>query len=105
MKGTLKSIRDVDLHNIPVFMRLDFNVPLSEPAEGEERTIEDTTRIDEALPTIQYALAKGARLILASHLGRPKGKPTPEYSLEPIAKYLAKVLDRDVTLTEDCVGE
>lgn len=100
----IKSIRDLKLHGKSVFMRLDFNVPLSEPVDGR-RTIEDDTRIQEAMPTIRFALEKGAKLVLASHLGRPDGKKDPRFSLEPVASHLAQLLEIDVTLADDCVGE
>lgn len=86
-------------------MRVDFNVPLSEPDASGVRKIEDDTRIKEALPTIRFALENGARLILASHLGRPDGKKKSEFSLEPVASHLAALLGRDVTLMDDCIGE
>jgi phosphoglycerate kinase len=101
------SIRDLDLTNQRVFMRVDFNVPLSE--DGEHVT--DDTRIRETLPTIEYALSKGAKLILASHLGRPKGKANPKMSLKPAAERLRILLDQqlsracNVAFSPDCVGE
>jgi len=67
--------------------------------------LRDDNRIVESLPTIKYALEKGARLVLASHLGRPDGKPNPEYSMEPVASRLAVLLGIEVTLADDCVGE
>jgi phosphoglycerate kinase len=100
----IHSIRTIPITNKIVFMRLDFNVPLSTDAAGE-RQIDDDTRIQEALPTIKFAIEKGARLVLASHLGRPDGKRIAEFSLEPVAKHLAHLLNQDVTLAEDCVGE
>ena len=93
------SIRDLDLKNQRVFIRVDFNVPLS--AEG---VVEDDTRIRETLPTLRLALKRGARLVLASHLGRPKGKPNPKYSLKPVAAHLGKLLGKDVAFASDCVG-
>ncbi|MGZ3688001.1 MAG: phosphoglycerate kinase [Bdellovibrionota bacterium] len=101
-----KTIRDLDIANKVVFMRLDFNVPLSAPdPQTGERTVEDDSRIQEALPTIQFAIEKGAKLVLASHLGRPDGKRKPEYSMEPVAHRLATLLDQEVTLADDCVGD
>ena len=102
------SIRDVQLHNKHVFIRVDFNVPLSE--DGKEIT--DDTRIVATLPTIEYALRNKAKVILASHLGRPKGKPTPKYSLRPVVDRLRELLDEkehdysiNVAFSPDCVGE
>ena len=86
----------------PVFVRVDFNVPLEPSPEGPR--ISDDTRIQETLPTLQLLLEKGASLILASHLGRPKGKPEEKYSLRPIAAYLAKKLHHPVHFASDCVG-
>lgn len=94
------SIRDLDLKGKTVFMRVDFNVPL---APGGKEITSDK-RIRAALPTIKYALEQGAALILASHLGRPKGKRNPEMSLEPVAVKLAELLGREVIMAPDCVG-
>jgi phosphoglycerate kinase len=93
------SIRDLELDGKRVFIRVDFNVPLNEAGE-----ITDDTRIRQTLPTIQYALERGARLILASHQGRPKGKPNPKMSLAPAAKRLAELLGKPVGFAKDCVG-
>ncbi|OEH86822.1 triose-phosphate isomerase [Desulfuribacillus stibiiarsenatis] len=93
------SIKDIDLQGKLVFCRVDFNVPIN--AEGK---ITDDTRIVKALPTIQYMIAKGAKVVLASHLGRPKGQKNPEYSLKPVAKRLMKLLHTDVKMAEDCIG-
>jgi phosphoglycerate kinase len=93
------SIRDLDLRGKRVFMRVDFNVPLNDAGE-----ITDDTRIRASLPTIQYAVERGARLILASHLGRPKGKPNPKYTLRPAATRLAELLGKPVAFGVDCVG-
>jgi len=93
------SIRDLDLAGTRVFIRVDFNVPI------KEGRIKDDTRIRASLPTITYALKHGATVILASHLGRPKGGPSPEFSLKPVADHLATLLTRDVTFAQDCVGE
>ncbi|MBI2686732.1 MAG: phosphoglycerate kinase [Acidobacteria bacterium] len=94
------SIRDLDLKGKTVFMRVDFNVPL---APGGQEITSDK-RIRAALPTIQYALEQGCGLILASHLGRPKGKRNPEMSLQPVAVKLAELLGKPVTMAPDCVG-
>jgi phosphoglycerate kinase len=101
----IKSIRDMEITGKRVFMRLDFNVPLSAPDSSGERRVEDDNRIQEALPTIKYAMEKGAKLILASHLGRPDGKRNPEFSMEPVARRLAVLLGQEVTLADDCIGE
>jgi phosphoglycerate kinase len=93
------SITDLDLVHKRVFIRVDFNVPLKKGVIG------DDTRVRAALPTIQYALVHGATVVLASHLGRPKGKPNPEMSLRPIADRLAELLNRPVVFAEDCVGD
>jgi phosphoglycerate kinase len=101
------SIRDLDLQHKHVFIRVDFNVPLSEV--GDE--IADDTRIQETLPTIEYALKHKAKVILASHLGRPKGKVDHKYSLRPVVDRLRSLLDHDigdsfnVAFSPDCVGE
>ncbi len=102
------SIRDIDLKNKRVFIRVDFNVPLTE--DGQEIT--DDTRIVATLPTIEYALKHHAKVILASHLGRPKGKPNPKYSLRPVVDRLRELLDKkennyniNVAFAPDCVGE
>jgi phosphoglycerate kinase len=92
------SIRDLELKGKRVFVRVDFNVPL---ANG---VIEDDTRIQASLPTITYALERGATVILASHFGRPKGKPNPQMSLRPIADRLADLLNRPVAFATDCIG-
>jgi phosphoglycerate kinase len=93
------SIRDLDLSGKRVFIRVDFNVPLKGGVIG------DDTRIRASLPTIQYALEHGAAVVLASHLGRPKGKPNPEYSLRPIVGRLSELVGRPVVFAEDCIGE
>ncbi|HEY5021683.1 MAG TPA: phosphoglycerate kinase, partial [Gemmatimonadaceae bacterium] len=93
------SIRDLDLKGQRVFIRVDFNVPL------KNGTIGDDTRIQASLPTIRYALEQGATVVLASHLGRPKGKVNPEMSLKPVADRLAALLGKPVTFATDCIGE
>jgi phosphoglycerate kinase len=92
------SIRDVELRGKRVFLRADFNVPI----EGGE--VVEAWRIEATLPTIRYALERGARVILASHLGRPKGKRDPKYSLHPVARKLSELLGQQVPLAPDCVG-
>jgi phosphoglycerate kinase len=101
----IKSIREFELMGRRVFMRLDFNCPLSEPDSSGHRRVEDDNRIVESLPTIKYAIEKGAKIILASHLGRPDGKRKPEFSMEPVAHRLAELLGVEVTLADDCVGD
>src|ERR1700720_234778 len=98
------SIRDLPLSNHRVLMRVDFNVPL------EDGRVIDDTRIRETLPTVEYALRRGARLVLVSHLGRPKGKPNPQLSLKPVAERLRMLLDKELNPDEnvgfcpECVG-
>src|SRR5206468_591102 len=92
------SITDLELAKKRVFIRVDFNVPIKDGRLGDE------TRIRASLPTIRYALDHGATVVLASHLGRPKGKPNPHMSLRPVADRLAAVLNRPVTFVDDCVG-
>ncbi|HEV3220952.1 MAG TPA: phosphoglycerate kinase [Candidatus Acidoferrales bacterium] len=95
------SIRDLDLSGKRVFIRVDFNVPLS---DSSPREVSDDTRIRETLPTLRLARERGARLVLASHLGRPKGKPDAKYSLKPVAAKLAELLGAPVEFSADCVG-
>ena len=96
------SIRDLDLSGKRVFIRVDFNVPLDKTEAGMKITSDK--RIKASLPTIQYALDHGAGLILASHLGRPKGKPNAEMSLAPVARRLEEMLGRPVKIAPDCIG-
>jgi phosphoglycerate kinase len=100
----IHSIRDLPIEQKRVFLRVDFNVPL-EGGGAEPIRISDDSRIREALPTIQHALGRGARLVCASHLGRPKKGRDPKLSLEPCALRLAELLGQDVALPEDCVGD
>jgi phosphoglycerate kinase len=96
----IKSISELDITGRRVFIRVDFNVPLAPSGQ-----VSDDTRIRESLPTIKLALERGARVILASHLGRPKGKPDKQYTLEPVAARLAELLGEDVALTDEPVGD
>src|SRR5690242_21169243 len=99
------SIRDLPLNDHRIFMRVDFNVPLDDNGR-----VTDDTRIKETLPTIEYALRHGARVLLVSHLCRPKGKPNPKMSLKPVAERLRMLLDKELAPEEnvgfcpDCVG-
>ena len=95
-----KTVKDIDLKGKRVFVRCDFNVPMD-----ENQNITDNTRIVAALPTIKYLLEQNCKIILASHLGRPKGEFKPEFSLKPVAKELSKLLDREVIMAKDVVGE
>ncbi len=93
------SIEDLNIKDKRVFIRADFNVPLD-----ENQNITDDRRIRSTLPTINYAIDEGAKVILASHLGRPKGKVDPRYSLRPVAKRLSRLLNKEVHFLDDCVG-
>ncbi|MDN5332033.1 MAG: hypothetical protein PWP45_1258 [Tepidanaerobacteraceae bacterium] len=95
-----KTVEDFDVTGKRVLVRVDFNVPMD-----EEGNITDDTRIRAALPTIQYLLKNEAKVILASHLGRPKGKKNPKYSLAPVARRLSELLGKDVVMAGDCIGE
>ena len=92
------SIRDINLSGQRVFIRVDFNVPI------KDGKVDDDSRIKASLPTIQYAIEQGARVILASHLGRPKGERVEKYSLRLVAEHLSQLLGRPVAFAEDCVG-
>jgi phosphoglycerate kinase len=93
-----KTIKDIDVQNKKVLVRVDFNVPL------KDGVVTDDTRIRAALPTIQYLLDKNAAVILCSHLGRPKDCVDPQYSMKPVAEYLAKLIPQKVNFAEDCIG-
>src|SRR5438105_1047205 len=92
------TVADINPKSQRVLMRADFNVPL------DGQTITDDRRITQALPTIKNILDRGGRLILMSHLGRPKGGPEPKYSLKPVADHLSKLLGKNVIFTSDCIG-
>src|SRR5438552_1995022 len=93
------SIRDLELKGKRVFIRVDFNVPI------KDGKVDDDTRIRASVPTIKFAIDNGARVILASHLGRPKGKRADKYSLRPVASHLSELLGRPVAFADDCVAE
>ena len=95
-----KTIKDIDLKNKKVLVRCDFNVPMD-----EEKNITDNTRIVAALPTIKYLLENNCAIILCSHLGRPKGEFKPEFSLKPVAKELSKLLNKEIIMANDVIGE
>lgn len=95
-----KTVEDLEVEGKKILLRCDFNVPLD-----KNGNISDTSRIDQSLETIEYLRAKNARIIICSHLGRPKGKVVNEFSLEPVAKYLSSVLGKEVKLAKDVVGE
>ena len=95
-----KTVKDIDLKNKKVLVRCDFNVPMD-----EEKNITDNTRIVAALPTIKYLIEQNCRIILCSHLGRPKGEVNNKYSLEPVAKELSKLLGQEVLMAKDVIGE
>ena len=95
-----KTVKDIDLKNKKVLVRCDFNVPMD-----ENKNITDNRRIVAALPTIKYLLEQNCKVVLCSHLGRPKGEFKPEYSLKPVAKELSKLLGQEVIMAEDVIGE
>lgn len=95
----MRTIRDIDLNGKRVLMRVDFNVPM----DDDGRIIDDT-KMTAAIPTLNYVLEHGARLVLMSHLGRPKAKPDPAFSLGPVAVRLRELLKRDVLMADDCIG-
>src|ERR1700692_4079415 len=92
------TIKDLDLRGKRVFLRVDFNVPL------KDGVVTDDTRIRETLPTLRLAIERGGRLVLASHLGRPKGTRNEKYSLKPAAKKLEELLEKRIAFSDDCVG-
>ena len=95
-----KTVKDIDLKGKKVFVRCDFNVPMD-----KEQNITDNTRIVAALPTIKYLLEQNCKIILASHLGRPKGEVKPEFSLKPVAKEISRLLNKEVIMANDVIGE
>ena len=97
------TIKDVDLSGKRVFVRVDYNVPMAESDEG--MTINDDTRIRATIPTLDQLVSQGAKIILAAHLGRPKGKKEPSMSLRPVAQKLSDLLGRPVALVDDCIGQ
>src|SRR5438477_429835 len=99
MAAAIRSIRDLSLEGRRVFMRVDFNVPI------ENGRVQDVSRIRATLPTLRYAAERGARMVLASHMGRPKGKVDPKYSLEPVGAMLAELLECEVLFADDCLSE
>jgi phosphoglycerate kinase len=98
-KRTMKTIRDLDITGKRVLIRVDFNVPMNEQGE-----ITDVLRIRTVLPTIRYAVEQGAKVILASHRGRPEGRRVEKFSLAPVAEYLSGILEKPVLMAQDCVG-
>ncbi len=99
-KRTIEDLKDNQLEGQKVLVRVDFNVPLNKELE-----ITDDTRIKAALPTIKYLISRHAKVILMSHLGRPKGKVVEKLRLDPIARRVSELLKQDVKKTNDCIGE
>src|ERR671937_3159884 len=97
----IRSIEQLDIGQKRLFVRVDFNAPL----DKKTGRVKDDARVQAALPTIRYAIGKKARVILASHLGRPEGKVVPEMSLEPAGARLSRLLGQDVIFADDCVGD
>src|SRR5438105_11653654 len=97
------TVRELDVRGKRVFVRVDYNVPMEE--KDGQMVINDVTRVTETLPTLELLIEKGARIILASHLGRPKGKREASMSLRPVAALLAELVHRPVAFVDDCIGE
>src|SRR6185503_18774783 len=97
------TVRDLDLRGKRVLMRVDYNVPMEE--KDGQMTINDLTRIRETLPTLEFLIQKGARILLAAHLGRPKGQREASMSLRPVAAALANLIHRPVAFVDECAGE
>src|SRR5712671_5340926 len=97
------TVKDVNVRGKRVLVRVDYNVPMEE--KGAEMVINDATRIKETVPTLDYLIQNGAKIILMSHLGRPKGQREPSMSLRPVANKLADMLCRPVAFVDDCIGE
>lgn len=95
----MKTIKEIEITGKKVFIRVDFNVPMD-----DRQTITEDTRIRTVLPTLEYALSQNAKIILASHLGRPKGKKVPEMSLKPVAAHLSRLINKEVKMAPDCIG-
>src|SRR5688572_33442155 len=98
-KKTVRDLSDAQIKGKRALVRVDFNVPLDDDGQ-----ITDDTRIRAALPTLELLLERGCRPVILSHLGRPKGKPEPKYSLQPVSKRLEELLGKPVQFTSDCVG-
>ena len=104
----IKSVDGLAVEGKRVFVRVDYNVPLAKGPKGGNagaRTVGDDARITATLPTLRLLIERGARIVLGSHLGRPDGRVLPEYSLEPVAQRLAELLEQDVTLADEPVGD
>src|SRR5262245_53871709 len=97
------TVKDLNVRGKRVLMRVDYNVPMEE--KNGEMVINDATRIEETLPTLEYLIGQGAKIVLMAHLGRPKGTKEPSMSLRPVAKKLAELLGRHVAFADDCIGE
>ena len=97
------TVRDLNVRGKRVFVRVDYNVPMEE--KDGQMVITDVTRIKETLPTLDLLIAQGAKVILAAHLGRPKGKREPSMSLRPVAAKLAEMIGRPVAFADDCIGD